>query len=285
MHRNADPNETTEWEDILVKKGIISERPEIIAAREAEAGAEAKAEAAAEAAAGADKFAGKTVDELGDLLDEDDEFADDRALELYRQQRLEEMKAKQKAKRFGFVHDIKRVDFTREMNEGSMDKWVVLHLHQAHVENCALMDAALKVVAERHEAVRFLRIVATECIENYPDKNLPTLIIYHRGECQLQIVGLAAFGGQGFTADDVEWKLANIGALETELEEDPRATRQAQSRERLRAQQREGHVVVGGGRGGGSAGGGAGGGSSSSPGGGSAARRRRRFGEEEDDDY
>jgi hypothetical protein len=92
--------ETSEWEDILVKKGIIEERPEIAEGRRAEADAAAEQEARDNAVHGA--FEGKdpttgnyytrTVDELDMLADEDEDFADDGALAAYRQARMEEMK-------------------------------------------------------------------------------------------------------------------------------------------------------------------------------------------------
>ena len=74
----------------------------------------------------------------------------------------------------------------------------------------------------RHPAARFLRIVGTHCIEGYPDENLPTVIVYHAGECQLQIVGGKRFGGRGATADRAEWVLAEVGAVQTEQVDDPR---------------------------------------------------------------
>ena len=51
---------------------------------------------------------------------------------------------------------------------------------------------------------------------------MPALLLYHGGECKEQIFGVSAFGGMRATAATVEWVLARAGAVETELEEDPR---------------------------------------------------------------
>ena len=47
----------------------------------------------------------------------------------------------------------------------------------------------------RHAATKFLQIKADACIENYPDRNVPTLLLYHDGVLQSQVVGLAELGG------------------------------------------------------------------------------------------
>ena len=33
------------------------------------------------------------------------------------------------------------------------------------------------------------------CIENYPDKNVPTILVYHEGKSQVPIIGLSELGG------------------------------------------------------------------------------------------
>jgi hypothetical protein len=35
--------------------------------------------------------------------------------------------------------------------------------------------------SEKYKHIKFLKIVATKCIENYPDQNVPTLVIYFNG--------------------------------------------------------------------------------------------------------
>jgi hypothetical protein len=68
-------------------------------------------------------------------------------------------------------------------------------------------------------------MTADACIEGYPDRNVPTLLLYHDGSLQSQIVGLAEFGGPRVTKDTVEWVLSRKGVCETEIEDDPRSAR------------------------------------------------------------
>ena len=118
--------------------------------------------------------------------------------------------------------------------------------------------------AARKKDVKFMKIIATDCIENYPDRftcpmsvhktqihrhvmtgvcahtnitfvhehmhtrhvprNCPTLILYHEGKLQKQFVGIADFGGKKMVADDLEFVLAQLGVCETEIETNPRIT-------------------------------------------------------------
>lgn len=210
--------ETTEWEDILVGKGIIK-------ARETQGESLEKRDEAlreAEASRARDRVAKATVDDLDAELDDD--FDDDRVLERLRAARIAEMKARRAAERFdGGVHEISRDEYENEVNRASKDAWVILHLYKDSIETSRLMGQVLARVAAKHKAVKFLKIVSTACIENWPDAHLPTLFCYHDGEMRKQLIGLAHSGGKGITPDLLEWTLSQhgVGALRTELEARP----------------------------------------------------------------
>lgn len=57
------------------------------------------------------------------------------------------------------------------------------------------MNNALSQLAKRFKTTKFLRIVATDAIPNYPDKNVPTLLVYFEGNPKANLVGLATMGG------------------------------------------------------------------------------------------
>lgn len=56
----------------------------------------------------------------------------------------------------------------------------------------------LNLLSPLHPLTRFLSIQGDQCIPNYPDKNIPTLLMYRNGDCLGQVVGLK--GGLGTTA-------------------------------------------------------------------------------------
>lgn len=57
------------------------------------------------------------------------------------------------------------------------------------------MGAHLATVALRNKATKFVKIIGDQCIPNYPDRNLPTLLIYGNGDMKTQLVGAAQLGG------------------------------------------------------------------------------------------
>ena len=129
----------------------------------------------------------------------------------------------------GGYRQIGRGDFLREVTEESAKGvWVVLHLFKEDNAECAALHRAMTVLAERHVNTRFLKIIGSHCIEGFPDANLPTMIVYHDGKCQAQMVACGkTFGGVKADEESVEWVLAELGAVQTEQVEDPRLPGQA----------------------------------------------------------
>ena len=192
QHRRG-AGETTEWEDILRKKGITQPSEAELALQAA--AAEQAVQMAEEAGRRIDPLAAHGVAALDKLEEEGGAFADSRALEGYRERRIAELKAKAARNRFGELRALARSDFVAEVSEASKSAWVVVFLHQSHVPDSMLLARVVAPLAARHAATKFLQIKADACIENYPDRNVPTLLLYHDGVLQSQVVGLAELGG------------------------------------------------------------------------------------------
>eukprot|EP00943_MAST-04B_sp_MAST-4B-sp1_P004150 g4150.t1 len=206
--------ETTEWEDILIKKGIIEEKEENRLLREEKELQKLVEEAVEEF----DPLENQSLKKLDKLANESEEYSDDRIIEEYRKKRIEALKQKKQAARFGNgVKHIKKSDFVREVTDASQKNWVVLLLFKDPHDECAVLGNCMEVLSKKFSNVSFLRIVSTECVENFPDKNLPCLIMYHKGEMQHQTVGLSSFGGIRMTPDHLEWRLSQFNVLETEF--------------------------------------------------------------------
>lgn len=56
-------------------------------------------------------------------------------------------------------------------------------------------------LARKFPDVKFIKGVADTCIPNYPDKNLPTIFVYHEGDMKKQWIGPIVFGGMNFKCD------------------------------------------------------------------------------------
>lgn len=216
----AVSGETTEWEDILIKKGITTKEDVLLSkGLNPEDFVEQKEIPKIEVTR-EDLLPYATLGELEEL--EEEEYSDSRALEEYRQKRLEQLKQQQVRNRFGEVVEIVKDDWVREVTECSKSCFVVVHLYHDALVECGVLDEAMKIVAPKFKSVKFLKIKSTQAIENWPERNLPTIFVYNQGELKFQMLTLKSLGGKSTTWADLEWWLATQGVVETELDEDPK---------------------------------------------------------------
>lgn len=57
---------------------------------------------------------------------------------------------------------------------------------------CDKVHECHRAIARRHSAIKCVRIVATDAVPNYPARNIPTLLLYHRSDPVDQLVGPGA---------------------------------------------------------------------------------------------
>ncbi|RLO07483.1 hypothetical protein DYB28_002632 [Aphanomyces astaci] len=160
--------ETTEWEDILIKKGIIAPKTKVTEEEDYESEDDV------------DPREDATLDELD---------------EMEASIRIAEMKAQMARNVFGDIQPISKDEWTREVTEASKGSWVVAYLWENSVEACKLMDQILRVIAGRHRDVKFVSIQSQVCVENWPLRNLPTLFIYKDGNLATQMLTLSKLKG------------------------------------------------------------------------------------------
>lgn len=213
-----DPNADTEWNDILRKKGILPPKESLKELEEKEA---EKEEQQLLQQSVVKTYEDMTLEELEENEDEFNE-EDERAIELYRQQRLAEWKATQLKNKFGEVLEISGKDYVQEVTKAGEGLWVILHLYRQGIPLCSLINQHLSGLARKFPDVKFVKAISTTCIPNYPDRNLPTVFVYLDGDIKAQFIGPLVFGGMNLTRDELEWKLSESGAIKTDLEENPK---------------------------------------------------------------
>ncbi|CAL5363872.1 unnamed protein product [Camellia sinensis] len=59
---------------------------------------------------------------------------------------------------------------------------------------CGLLLQCLEQLATKYPATKFVKIISTDCIPNYPDCNLPTLLVYNNGAAKANYIGFHNFG-------------------------------------------------------------------------------------------
>jgi hypothetical protein len=214
-----DPNEDTEWNDVLRAKGILPPKEKGITEENV---VQIIDDVIKNRLDQEDNKDSKPIEDMTlDELEEMEDDADERILLEYRQKRLAEMKFAQSRAVYGTVKEISAVDYVSEVNKAGKDVWVVLHLYKSGIPLCSLVNQYIIELARKFPATKFLKSVSTTCIPNYPDKNLPTIFVYYEDNLKGQIIGPYDMGGMNLTMDELEWKLSEIGAVKTELEENP----------------------------------------------------------------
>nr|CAI5863825.1 unnamed protein product [Callosobruchus analis] len=219
-----DPNEDTEWNDILRKKGILPPKPKEKEISEEQIISMLEETIQKKTAHSTFTFSeGKNLADLNlEELDELEDSEDEAVLEEYRRKRIAEIKALAQRQKFGTVGEISAQDYVNEVNKAGEGIWVVLHLYKQGIPLCALVNEHLRILAAKYPTVKFLKSISTVCIPNYPDTNLPTIFIYFEGELKQQITGPLELRGPNLTLEEFEFLLGNTGAVNTTIKEDPR---------------------------------------------------------------
>ncbi|KAM0055614.1 putative phosducin, thioredoxin-like domain, Thioredoxin-like superfamily [Helianthus debilis subsp. tardiflorus] len=104
------------------------------------------------------------------------------------------MKQGVKIAKFGSIIPISRSNFVLEVSQASSDVWVVVVLYKDGYPECGVLMQCVKELATTYPATKFVQIVSTDCIPNYPDCNLPTVFVYNNGVVEAGYVGLHIFG-------------------------------------------------------------------------------------------
>lgn len=161
------------------------------------------------------------LDELRERGEEEKDDDLERHIANLQQQRLEELTREDREARFGRVYPISREDYTREVTDASKEKdptdeseegygtGVVCFLYKprcvhAHISTLSSTKTKMsshpasertfefiRELASRYAQTKFVSIVGDKCIPNYPDHNLPTLILYRNGK---MVDNLVAWG-------------------------------------------------------------------------------------------
>ncbi|KAF4630075.1 hypothetical protein G7Y89_g8070 [Cudoniella acicularis] len=223
-----DPNADTEWNDILRKHGVIPEKPPSPTPLIEEAILEGRR------LAYENRLEGKDLDELDELEDlEDENF-----LEKYRQQRTQELASLTKKAIHGAVYPISKPDYSREVTDASNNGPVLVNLTSGlgtNVESRVLTELWRQAATEYGE-LKFCQIRGDMAIEGYPDRNCPTILVYHKGDIVKQVVTLMTISGVRIGMPEIDGLLIEVGAIK---DNDMRVLKRRKDAEDLEEEKRE----------------------------------------------
>jgi hypothetical protein len=119
------------------------------------------------------------------------------ANENHRQKRLAELSTIQQSSLFNQVYPLQKVDYGREVTEASNNAFVLVHLSASSGGNVEseLLTELWRQLATKYGDIKFCQIRGNMCIEGYPDRNTPTILVYKDGEIRRQLVTLRELKG------------------------------------------------------------------------------------------
>ena len=104
---------------------------------------------------------------------------------------------------FNQVYPLQKPDYSRDVTEASNKAFVLVHLTSSlgtNVESRLLTDL-WRQMARKFGDIKFCEIKADMCIEGYPERNTPTILIYRDGDIKKQIVTLRELRGTQTTIE------------------------------------------------------------------------------------
>lgn len=191
--------------DILRKHGVIPEKPPSPTPMIEEALTEARR------LAHENRLEGKDLDELDELEDDEDEDF----LNSYRAKRMNELSELQQKSIYGEVYPLQKPDYAKDVTEVSNDAFVLVLLTSSSGTNTEsqLMMQLWRELAKKYGEIKFCQIQADLCIEGYPDRNTPTILVYKDTDIKKQIVTLKELKGTNTGVEDLEMILLDVGAI------------------------------------------------------------------------
>ncbi|CAH1637961.1 unnamed protein product [Spodoptera littoralis] len=211
-----NPNEDTEWNDVLRAKGIIPPK-------EAEISEDQIVNMIEQTIQQKQAEKDKQLSELDlDGLDELEDSEDEAVLEEYRRKRIAELKRLSEKPRFGDIREVSGQDYVQEVNKAGDGIWVVIHLYKQGIQQCALINQYMRQLAAKFPYTKFLKAVAQTCIPNFPERNLPSVFVYFEGDMKKQFIGGTELRGTSLTVEEFEYILGKVGAVDSKITEDPR---------------------------------------------------------------
>ena len=197
MKTTKQTKQTTEWDEMVVQKkfGGNFVKEEEVKERKGTTRTMKKEETNAAI------FEHERDDENDDDDEEEEEF-----MKSYREKRISEMMLMQKEKekeeknnnfRHEYMMHVSHEQWTKEVTEVSRSHPVLVLLTKENSKACYTLERVMEDVARTYRTSRtkFRRAEARDIIPNYPERNVPTLILYRNGDVVENIVGIEQFGG------------------------------------------------------------------------------------------
>lgn len=140
---------------------------------------------------------------------------DECPLTLCSQQRLQELSNLQRNSIHNQVYPLQKPDYSRDVTEASSKYFVCVLLTSSLGTNIesTLLTQHWRQLAQKYGEVKFCEMRADLCIEGYPERNTPTILIYRNGDIVKQVITLREMNGTATKFDQLEKMLVDVKAI------------------------------------------------------------------------
>ncbi|XP_063048224.1 viral IAP-associated factor homolog isoform X1 [Engraulis encrasicolus] len=143
---------------------------------------------------------------------EDDEDNEDEDID-YKYRQYQVWQPKKRGEKFGQLREITGEEYVKEVTHAGRGVRVVLFLYRPCIPLCFLMNHHFYNLAPKFPRTKFLRMLDSSCIPNYPEKYLPTVFIYENGCLRNRMMGEKECGGKYVLEEELKWLLRFVGAI------------------------------------------------------------------------
>ena len=129
------------------------------------------------------------------------------------------------------VRLITREEWTREVTKVSHTNPVLVLLTRENNADCYPLERVVEDLAYKYRAseTKFRRAEARHIIPNYPERNVPTIILYRNGDVVENIVGIEQFGGRNGVNPETVKRRVRMTAKASEFLMDEREAEEKES--------------------------------------------------------
>lgn len=99
------------------------------------------------------------------------------------------MQANAAMHRFNSIYDINKQDYEWHVKNLPEDSQGIILLYQNSVQESLMLSEILGRLAKKHVTRKFMRSVATSCVENFAEKDVPCLLFYKGSKLVDRVVG------------------------------------------------------------------------------------------------
>lgn len=128
---------------------------------------------------------------------------------------MEELSILRTASVYNQVYPVQKPDYSRDVTEESKKAFIFVLLTSSSGTNLEsrLLIEIWRELAQKFGDIKFCQMQANLCIEGYPDKNTPTILVYKDGDIKKQLVTLRELKGDRTSIADLEDLLKALGAV------------------------------------------------------------------------